>query len=373
MHTEVNAGGADLLLVDDTPANLELLSYMLKVRGYRPRLAQSGAAALEACAAAPPELVLLDINMPGMDGYEVCRRLKAAEGLKDIPVIFLSALEETADKVRAFEAGGVDYICKPFRAEEVEARVKAQLQLRRQQLQLKRNYEQLRQLERQRDGLAHMVVHDLRSPLSAIRSYLDFFGRDAAGALPPQALEDLAEARKAVEVMMRLIGDILDISKMESGKMNLSLADCDAQAMAENVVREMNCLSGRRRLEAEPGGAAPLKADAELLGRVLKNLVSNALKYAPSEGGYVRLRAATAPGGVRVTVENNGPDIPAEFHLSIFEKFGQVNAAGARQPYSTGLGLSFCKLAVEAHGGRIGVESSPGKPTVFWFEMPAGA
>ncbi|HNW43400.1 MAG TPA: hybrid sensor histidine kinase/response regulator [Elusimicrobiales bacterium] len=371
---EGKTAGAELLLVDDMPANLELLSYMLKAGGYKTRLAASGAEALAACAAEPPELVLLDINMPQMDGYEVCRRLKADERLAGIPVIFLSALEETVDKVRAFEAGGVDYICKPFRTEEVEARVRAQLQLRRQGRLLERNYEQLKQLEKQRDGLVHMIVHDLRTPLAVILSYLDLLAKDAAGALPPAADEDVAAVRKAAEVMMRLVSDILDISKMESGKMNLSLADCDVRALAGKVAGEMSSLAGRRKLTAETGGGPVLvKADAELLCRVLKNLVSNALKFAPAGGGYVLLRAGAAPGGARVTVENNGPDIPAEFQQKIFEKFGQVTAGGVRHPYSTGLGLSFCKLAVEAHGGRIGVESSRGKPTVFWFELPAGA
>lgn len=361
--------GAKLLIVDDTPANIELLSFMLKSRGYNVRTAENGEAALDACGEEPPDLILLDISMPGMDGYEVCRRLKADAALKDIPVVFLSALNETVDKVRALEAGGVDYISKPFKAEEVEARVRTHLELRRQKLLLQQNYDRLRELEKMRDGLVHMIIHDLRSPLATIISRLDFFKNDAGTALSPAAARDLDETLKTAEVMLRLIGDLLDASKMESGKMKLNLKECDLPWLMDYAVSTMKPLAGPRELSVEPCGPLRATADSELLARVIQNLVANALKFAPRDGGYVRLAARRVKGGVRVTVENNGPDIPARYQPEIFEKFGQVDQEGKRQPYSTGLGLNFCKLAVQAHGGRIGVESSPGKPTIFWFEL----
>lgn len=360
----------NILMVDDLPSNLELLGSMLKSKGYRTRAAVSGEAALQAAAAEPPDLVLLDINMPGMDGYEVCRLLKKDEKTAETPVIFLSALSETLDKVKAFGVGGVDYIGKPFQLEEVEARVHTHLELRAQKRALRRNYERLQELEKMRDGLVHMMVHDLRSPLSAIVAYLDLLGRDFGGPLPANAAEDIAEARKAAGLMLRLVSDLLDASKMESGKMKLSLADIEVAPLLESVAAGLQSLAHTRELSVQPGEPVRVTADAELLTRVVQNFVSNALKYAP-RGGYVRLAARREAGAVRVSVENNGPDIPAEFQQKIFEKFGQVDAGGARQPYSTGLGLNFCKLAVEAHGGRLGVDSAPGKPTTFWFELKA--
>lgn len=162
----------DILIVDDVPQNLSLLSAMLKREGYRVRPATSGKLAIEAALRAPPDLALLDIKMPGMDGFEVCARFKAAASLKDIPVIFISALRETSDKLAAFEAGGVDYVTKPFREREVQARVRAHLELRQQREQLRANLLRLQQLETLRDNLTHMIVHDLRAPLMAVDGHL---------------------------------------------------------------------------------------------------------------------------------------------------------------------------------------------------------
>jgi signal transduction histidine kinase len=158
---------------------------------------------------------------------------------------------------------------------------------------------------------------------------------------------------------------------MENGKMKLNLTDLDLPALLERAAVSMRPLCGRRELLVLPCAPLTVKADAELIARVVQNLVSNALKFAPKDGGYVRLSAAPAPGAVRVSVENNGPFIPPEYHASIFEKFGQADPHGVKRPYSTGLGLNFCKLAIEAHGGRIGVDSAPDRPTVFWFELKA--
>lgn len=164
-------GRPSILVVDDTPANLQVLSGMLKEQGYEVRPVPSGRLALRAAASEPPDLILLGILMPDMDGYEVGRSLKANEALRDIPVIFISALSDTADKLKAFAHGGLDYVTKPFQFEEVQARVSAHLNLRRLRLEaprhhreLEQSYEQLRQLEVMRDSLTHMIVHDLRPP-----------------------------------------------------------------------------------------------------------------------------------------------------------------------------------------------------------------
>jgi signal transduction histidine kinase len=352
----------NVLIVDDTPANLQLLSDLLLNCGYIVRAAVSGKLALESVCNSPPDLILLDIMMPEMDGYQVCEELKRSKQLKDIPIIFLSALGETVDKVKAFEAGGVDYICKPFQCGEVEARVKTHLELRS-------NYVRLMKLEKTRDGLVHMIVHDLRSPLMAISGFMDFLKKDTEGLLNAAAVEDMAETRKSVDVMVRMVSDLLDVSKMENGKLKLNLARCDLRQLLEQAAATMKTLARGRPLSVEPGTAQAM-ADPELISRVVQNLLGNALKYVPTEGGYVRLAVKTAGAGARVTVEDNGPGIAENHHEAIFDKFGQVDEGGARRPCSSGLGLAFCKLAVEAHSGRIGVDSIVGKGSTFWFELP---
>ncbi|MEI6149444.1 MAG: response regulator, partial [bacterium] len=206
----------DILVVDDTTANLQLIAGMLKDRGYRVRPVPSGKLALQAIQKEQPDLILLDINMPEMNGYEVCTILKADEALKEIPVLFISALDETMDKIKAFAVGGVDYITKPFQFEEVEARVKTHLKLRRLQLELERqnrqlreNYEQLKKLEDLRDNLTHMVVHDMRSPLMGITGHLELLEMDAENKFSGDDLKYLRNARRSGLVLVGMVTSLL--------------------------------------------------------------------------------------------------------------------------------------------------------------------
>ena len=359
----------DILMVDDTPANLELLSVMLRGRGYKVRAAVSGKLALQAVRNAPPALILLDINMPEMNGYQVCAELKSDEKLKEIPVIFLSALSETMDKVKAFGAGGVDYITKPFQLEEVEARVGTHLELRRQKFELQQNYDKLRELERTRDTLVHMIIHDLRSPLTAIYAYLELI-KDKSESLPGKLSLYVDIATKSTKQMISIISDILDASKMEGGQMKLRLAECDLAGAVNESISGLRSLFEEREIRfIPPENPAMVLADSELILRVIQNLAANALKFT-QDGGHIELAIEPAGDRVRVSVKDTGLGIAPEYRDKIFEKFAQVELPAGRQKYSTGLGLTFCKLAVEAHGGRIGVDSEEGKGSCFWFELP---
>ena len=344
----------NILIVDDTPANLLLLVRMLTQRGYKPRTVLSGKLALEAARAEPPDLILLDIAMPEMNGYEVCEQLKADEALKEIPVIFISALHETLDKVKAFRVGGVDYVTKPFQFEEVFARVQTHLQLRR--------------LERLRDDLTHMLIHDLRNPLAVICCFLDFLEFHEAQTLSANAQELVTVARRSAEDLLNMIASLLDVSKIGAGEMKLQREPCDLHALLRAVVDATQPLPDNRTVTFDtPESSLTLTLDAGLIRRVLQNLLSNALKYTPP-GGDVRIVVTPSPGEVRVAVTDIGPGIAPEHQQHIFEKFGQVEDRQNRQ--GTGLGLTFCKLAVEAHGGRIGVESEVGHGSTFWLTLP---
>jgi signal transduction histidine kinase len=356
----------NILIVDDTPANLQLLAGMLKERGYQPRPVPSGKLALQAAQADPPDLVLLDINMPEMNGYEVCARLKADPRLRDIPVIFLSALSETLDKVRAFQTGGVDYVTKPFQFEEVEARVLTHLELRQQKRALEQSYERLRELERLRDNLVHMIVHDLRSPLSAIMMALEIL--DKSPTQPPQTSRRvLAQAKGAAAKLAEMVTQMLDISRLEAGQMPLNRTDCDLNAIARAAIDALGGLGSQHRLVLLAPQPLKVVGDADLLRRIIANLLANAIKFTPKEG-EIQVGISQHETHARVTVSDTGPGIPPEYHEKVFEKFGQVE--GASRKLGAGLGLSFCKLAVEAQGGQIGLESGVGKGSTFWFTMP---
>jgi len=360
---------SSILVVDDTPANLQLLTGMLRERGYRARPVTSGRMALQAAQTEPPDLILLDINMPEMNGYEVCERLKADEKLKEIPIIFISALNETMDKVKAFGVGGVDYVTKPFQFEEVEARVRTHLDLRRQKRALQESYERLRALEALRDSLVHMIVHDLRTPLNGIYGFLQLLEMLGEETLTKKGMGYLQKALRSTVTLMDMSTALLDVNKMEAGEMKLNLAECDLTAAAREVLGRVESLKRSRQIVLDgPAHPVTVVADGDLVTRVIQNLVGNALKFTP-EDGEIRVVLGSEGEMVRVEVRDNGPGIPPEYYDKIFEKFGQVEARGRGQKHSTGLGLTFCKLAVEAHGGRIGVDSAVGKGSTFWFVL----
>lgn len=366
----------NILIVDDTPANVLLLVRMLEERGYKPRSVLSGKLALQAARTEPPDLILLDIAMPEMNGYEVCKQFKADAALKEIPVIFISALSETIDKVKAFGAGGVDYVTKPFQFEEVYARIQTHLQLRQLQIEresqnrrLQESYDQLRKLEELRDNLTHMIVHDMRSPLMVITLGLEVHSKRAADKLSEAELEPLVNATTAAHRLIDMISSLLDVSRLESGKMPIHLEECDLTGLTGEVIQSLKDLKEDCRLDMAQHDPVAVRCDRELIRRVLTNLGANAMKFIP-RNGIVTYDVQSTDAGVKVLVTDNGPGIPREFHKKIFEKFGQVEAHQQRKTYSTGLGLTFCKLAVEAHGGEIGVDSEEGKGSTFWFTLP---
>jgi two-component system, sensor histidine kinase and response regulator len=371
-----SAQGADILVVDDTPANLQLLSGMLKEAGHRVRVVPSGTLALTSAANRVPDLILLDINMPDLDGYEVCRRLKANSQLSTVPVLFISALSEPLDKVKAFSSGGVDYVTKPFQVEEVMARVRTHLENRSLQraleeraLELEERNEALERSEKLRENLVHMIVHDMRTPLSGLLASLQFLEEEAAPSLQQESRDDLKHAASAARRLAQMIADMLDINRFEAGKLDLDVQQVSAGQLLDRSLESLAGLVKGRHLRVSVPGDLRVSGDPEVLRRVIVNLLGNALKFTPSEG-RIDLAAAPLVACVRITVKDDGPGIDARYHTRIFEKFEQVNVRTEGGLPSIGLGLTFCKLAVEAHGGRIGVESSPGKGSTFWFELP---
>jgi len=359
---------SSILVVDDTPANLQMLADMLKRRGYRARPVPSGRLALQAAKVDPPDLILLDVNMPEMDGYEVCAELKKDPALAAIPVIFISAYGETADKMRAFTAGGLDYITKPFHVEEVEARVAVHLQLRRQQRELETMLAQQRELENMRDSMVHMIVHDLRAPLTAVFNYLDLVREQEAGFIAPESMQNLDFAMKASRWMVQMVNVLLDASKIESGQMTLRRVECDVGDVVSDAIDAIRSLADEKNVLYQSSHVRAA-VDRDAIARVVQNLVTNAVKLTPP-GGDVRISLQTKDESLRVEVSDHGPGIAAEHHPKIFEKFGQLDTNVRQSIPSSGLGLYFCKLAVEAHGGSIGVNSEVGQGSTFWFELP---
>ena len=357
-----------LLLVDDEVINIDILIEDLG-EDFAVRVATDGAAALESVKKALPDLILLDVMMPGMDGFEVCHRLKADPASRDVPIIFLTALNETSSKLRGFSVGGADYVTKPFQFKEVRARIEAHLELHRQRRELQRSYDKLRELEQLRDSLVHMIVHDMRTPLAIVLGYLELAGKEP---MEKSVANYICRAMSSTETLMEMVSTLLDVSKMEAGQMTLEFSEVDLGTLVSETIQMVEPLKEQRSLAFTPSGEmAPFKGDMGLIRRILQNLIGNALKFTDRDNGVITVRVESAAENmVRVSIVDNGHGIAPEYHEKVFDKFCQVAARKQGQRYSTGLGLTFCKLAVETLGGRIGLESEVGKGSTFWFELP---
>lgn len=368
---------ADILIVDDTPANLRLLSGLLKQGGYRVRPVTEGRLALNAARKQIPDLILLDVNMPEMDGYEVCEALKADDQLSGIPVIFVSALAETTDKVRGFQVGGVDYITKPFQFEEVRARVETHLQIARLRARISKSNRKLRaannrltELTELEENLTNLIIHDLRGPLTGIMGYLELLQINSAGSLPEEFREDIDKALAVAQRMSEMINSLLDVARLEQATMPLKPTRCDLCELADEALTGIESLTEYRHVDVDlPDRPAMIDCDPGLIRRVITNLLHNALKFT-SRDGRIKLAITTDDDGHHLSVEDNGPGIPEEYHDHVFDKFGISELKSRAQGPLPGLGLTFCKLCVEAHGGKIGYKSAQPRGTVFWFSIP---
>ena len=360
------ASRGDILVVDDTHSNLQLLVSMLKEYGYKARPVSSGAAALKAAQSVAPDLILLDINMPHMDGYEVCRRLKAEEKLKSVPVIFISGLNEPLDKVRAFQVGGVDYITKPFEVEEVAARVETHLNLRRQQEALAQNVQRLRERERLRDALTQMIVHDMRSPLLALQLSLSVAAETARESAEPLK-KVLHTAQQSTAFLVDMVAEILVVSQLEACALKITKAPEDLVKLAAQAIEQCRHLGSEKTVELHAPKTLIVPCDGRLVQRILVNLISNALKFTPADG-HVEVSLRIGRSSARIIVRDTGPGISSENLGRIFEKFVQLESSPRQRGY--GLGLAFVKLASEAHGGKLSVESEVGAGSTFTVELP---
>jgi signal transduction histidine kinase len=362
----------DILIVDDSPSTLQLLSEIFKKEGYSTRAALSGRLALQSLRTTTPDLVLLDITMPDISGYDICKAMKADESLKDVPVIFISGHSQNIDVVKGFSVGGVDFVAKPFEITEAVARVKTHLELRRQQRALQKSYAELRSLEEMRDNLVHMIVHDLRNPLWSANIHLEQIQGLADATLHPRIRDHVHEALTATHTLMEMINSILDVNRMEAGLIPLKPEPSDLVRLIQDTLQIAAPLIKSRHLAIESDAETVMvNMDGPLIGRVIYNLLSNAISFTPETGGEIHFGISRHAGLVRVTIQDNGQGIPAEYHEKIFEKFYQMHSALSGERHSTGLGLTFCKLAVEAHGGKIGVQSEEKKGSLFWFDLPA--
>lgn len=357
-----------ILIVDDEPTNIELVEEFLEGEGYEVFTAASGLEALALATAQPPDLVLLDVMMPGLDGFEVAQRLKALCPAAFLPVVLVTALGDVASKVTGLGGHADEFLTKPVDLRELLVRVRNLLRLRVNDVELRaKNLEHL-ELHRFKDELSSMIVHDLKSPLTAVIANLNFVLAEPEN-LDPMQLEALRDAQNSAARTVRLIHNLLDVTRVEAQRLQLRLATTPISSLVEPIVRQHAARALRRTTEVivrlDP--ALGVALDADVMTRVLENLFDNAARYTPV-GGRIEVGLERVGADAVLSIGNSGPAIEPASRSLIFEKYGQASANSGRM--NLGIGLYFCRLAVEAHRGSIWVDSMPGLPTVFKVSLP---
>lgn len=373
-HAHLPLAGRKILIVDDDRLNIRILGGILKGEGYVVAEATSGEQALANYVTFQPSLVLLDVVMPGIDGFETCRRLKREHGDKCAPVIFITAKNEADDIVQGLGVGGADYLPKPFQPKEVVARIRAHLHnqiLAEQQQQL---VEQLSNANAAKNRFLGMAAHDLRNPLASIRGLAEFLRDGAVGPLTAEQLELVQAIQSASQSMLVLVNDLLDVATIESGELKLLLDACNLADLVARSVGMANIEAARKQTQIRierPATPFVVAIDAAKMKQVVDNLLSNAVKFSPPGSRIVALvHADPAAGTCGFSVQDQGPGIPENERDKLFKDFSRLSVKPTGGERSTGLGLAICRKIVEAHAGTIVAENLPAGGCEFRVTLP---
>ncbi|MEH2109843.1 hybrid sensor histidine kinase/response regulator [Nostoc sp.] len=360
-----------ILAVDDTPDNLILVQTILESEGYEIDLASDGIKALRQIDQSPPDLILLDVMMPGIDGYEVTRRIRKNPALSYIPILLITAFHESS-VVEGLDAGADDFIRKPFDTDELLARV-------RSLLRLKHSLDEQQKMARQREDFVSRLTHDLRTPLVAADRMLNLFEMETFCKISPEMKQAIAVMIRSNQNLMEMVNTLLEVYRFEAGKKTLNWEICDLREISQEVVSELSPLTSEKglilkidtsQLDALGKNAGIIMGDRLELRRVLNNLIANAIKFTDTGGITIRIFETSPHSGNRdsitIEIQDTGYGIAPEDQATIFERFRQ----GRNKRSGSGLGLHLSHRIVEGHTGTIQVTSEVGKGSLFTVQLP---
>ncbi|NJK75627.1 MAG: hybrid sensor histidine kinase/response regulator [Richelia sp. CSU_2_1] len=372
-----NATKADrILVVDDAPDNVLLVQTILEEEGYEISSADNGFSALSQIDKSPPDLLLLDVMMPGMDGYEVTQRIRQKKELPFIPILLITA-HDSASVVQGLDMGADDFIRKPVEMDELLARV-------RSLLRLKHSVDERNSIALQREDFVSRLAHDLRTPLVAADRMLTLMQQGALGEISLPMRDAFGTMVRSNRNLITMVNMLLEVYRYEAGRKSLSFAAVDLQQLVSEVIQELSPLADAKDLslnfdltsDADSAAIAQYPGDRLELHRLLTNLVGNAIKFTDSGSIDIRMKAVNSPNSgslknqplawVIIEIQDTGPGISEEEQAKLFERFG----SGTHKKSSTGLGLHLCRQIVEAHRGTIEAKSESGKGTLFTVRLP---
>lgn len=370
MKSILNTIVPTVLIVDDNPKNVQIIALTLRELNYKIVIAMNGQGAVDMTAKVRPDLILLDVMMPGMDGFEACQIIKEKPENENIPIIFLTALSEKTNIVKGFGLGAVDYITKPFNKEELVSRIKTHLELKFTRDQLQDTMNHLTELNELKDKMFSVIGHDLRSPLGSIKMTLEFLTH-----VKDYEKIDLAETidllSKTTDEVYNLLDNLLAWAKSQSGNISMAPEAIDLEDLVnDNYLLQKGNLSIKNITfkKSVPKGAQ-IFADLNMIKTVLRNLLSNAIKFT-ADNGTITVDVVLNEKSCCISVLDSGVGIPPENLGKLFDDKQHLTTYGTNKEAGSGLGLILCKTFVDRNNGRIWVDSEPGNGSKFSFELP---
>lgn len=379
VHLTIKNNPPVILAVDDNPRNLQLITSLLSQKGYKVVVANSGENALKYLMLKKPDLILLDIMMPGMSGYEVCEEISKNPDLVGVPVIFLTAKSELNDVVTGFRLGAVDYITKPFRGEEVIARIETHLELRRvrTELELKNDLiaqetNKLRTAIAEKDRFFSILSHDLRAPLAGFQAATELLENNIQNLSTEEAAMFISSMADSARQLNKLLENLLSWAQLQLGTLKPISENFDVFYLAETAVNSQKTLAAQKDIliENQLNKSARVFADYQMTLTIFRNLISNAIKFSPRGSKITLHHSPSAEGFVAVSISDSGIGMNPETLQNLFRLDVKVSRPGTEGEASSGLGLILCKDLAERNKGTISVSSVEGQGSTFTVSLP---
>ncbi|MEO9513135.1 MAG: hybrid sensor histidine kinase/response regulator [Flavobacteriaceae bacterium] len=361
-----------ILAVDDEQLNLELLRFILERHNYNFEGTSDDEYLFELLEQQKPDLILLDVIMPRIEGFELCEKIKKIKKYRDIPVIFLTGKVNVKDKIKGFEVGGVDYVTKPFNEQELLARIQTHVELIRAKNQIEEQAQNLRQSNDLKDRMFSIIGHDLRSPLSAAKLKMDFIMRGIINPKDDKFLDETVyDLLKTMDEALNLLQNLLGWAKSESNQIQMIPEKLDLNDLVEQTFRLLKLGSDHKNIAMQNNVPLALfaHADNNMIKTVLRNILSNAIKFTPFEG-TIKIDSKLGKNKVVIEIADNGNGIPKEDIKKILNPNEHFSKLGTEKEPGTGLGLVLCQNFVQKNGGALKIRSEVGKGSTFYFDLP---
>ncbi|UCH14759.1 MAG: hybrid sensor histidine kinase/response regulator [Bacteroidales bacterium] len=360
-----------ILIVDDNKKNLQVLGNILHEEGYKIAIAQDGYQAVKLAEKILPGLILLDVMMPGIDGFEVCENLKSKKELKNIPVIFLTAKSETTDIIEGFNKGGVDYITKPFKKEELLVRINTHIELSNARSLLKLRAEELNNANAAKDRLFSIIAHDLKHPLADLKSLLELILFDFDSLTKDNLIKCFKEIKDSTDATYNLLQNLLQWSRKEMNNLTFEPVSFIIDDVINSTINLFKQSADKKNitLKFTRGKKHEVFADKDMVQTIIRNLVNNAIKFSYKDSS-ISIAVRSGNDMLEVSVKDQGRGVKEEHKAVILNNDNFITTRGTGNEKGTGVGLNLCKDFVEMNKGKLWFESEEEKGSTFYFTLP---